>query len=144
MDEAPFPDNGDEEDAPPPPPTAFGLAAEPFGCSLVAGLGFAAFMAPFLVDPPNRWSCVDLGGECVPVGDDLSAGLALAALLGLAFGAATAGLVRGRVRAWREGRRVPPPLWVAFVALFAVGCMAAGWAMAPVQWLLAAVGAVTK
>lgn len=138
MDEAPFPDSDDAEDASPPPPTAFGLAAEPFGCSIVAGLGFMAFMAPLLVNPPNVSSCVEMGGECVPVGD-LWTGLAVAALLGLAFAAATAALVRGRLRAWREGRRVRPPLWVAFVALFAVGCTAASIAVAPLQWLLAAI-----
>lgn len=126
----------DEDAAPPPPPAAFGLPAEPAGCGLIAGLGFAALTAPLFFNPPNVSRCVYLGGECLPVGDDLWAGIAGTAMLALAFGAATAALVLGRLRAWRAGRKVRPPLWVAFVALLVLGTGAAGFALVPLELLV--------
>lgn len=134
------PDTDDEET--PPPPAAFGLPAEPVGCGLVAGLGFAALTAPLFFDPPSVSSCVFVGEECVPWGKDLWAGIAGTAILALGFGAATAALVRARVRAWRAGRKVRPPLWVAFVALLVLGTTAAGFAQLPLQLLLQAVTAL--
>jgi hypothetical protein len=77
-----------------------------------------------------------MGEECVPVGGDLWAGIAGITILGLGFGAATAALVRARLRAWRAGRRVRPPLWVAFVALLILGMSFAGLALLPLQLLL--------
>ena len=129
-------DEAEDEDSPPPPPTAFGLPAEPVGCGLVGGLLFAALMAPLFFNAPGSASCIHVGGDCVPVGDDLRVGLAGSAILALAFGVATAALARGRVRAWRERRSARPPLWVGFVALFLVGGTLVGLALVPLQLLL--------
>lgn len=108
------PDNEEPEDAPPLPPSAFGMEAEPWGCGVVAGMVFAAIMAPFLL--------LGAGGDPVP----LAPGLAVSGIVALMFGLATAWLVRVRVRAWREGRRVRPALWAAFVALALFGWCAFG------------------
>jgi hypothetical protein len=131
MDEAPLPDTDDEEDAPLPPPEAFGLSAEPVGCSLVAGLGFAALVAPFVFMPPGSSSCLQTGDDCVAIGHVLAANVAVTAILALGFAAATAWMIRGRFQAWREGRRVRPPLWVGFVALLVLGWAGAGLALGP-------------
>jgi hypothetical protein len=134
MEDSPEPDA--EEDGPPPRPSAFGLDAEPAGCSLVAGLGFAALMAPFVFMPPGSLGCVETADGCVPVGQDLAADVAVTALLGAAFAGATALLIGGRLRAWREGRRVRPPLWAGFVALLVLGWAGMGIAIVPLMLLV--------
>ncbi|HYE29303.1 MAG TPA: hypothetical protein VEA61_13870 [Allosphingosinicella sp.] len=117
MDEPePLPD--DKDDAPEPAPGAFGMPARPSGCGLAGGLLFALAVAPVVLASvaPNR--CYDPGGTSCPwppPGTGL--GLALTAWAGAAFALATAWLVARRLALWREGRRVRPALWVAFVAL---------------------------
>jgi hypothetical protein len=128
-EEAPGPPWGeeDEEDAaPPPPPTAFGLEAEPWGCGIVGGLGFAALNAPLLMiyGGAGGWSGLGAGAGAV---------------VGLAFGVATAVLVRRWVAEWRLGRSLRPPLWVAFTGMTVLGWTAVTWGAG---LLVEAVGAV--
>jgi hypothetical protein len=111
----------DDDEIPPPPPSAFGVPAHPLGCGVVAGALFAFAFAPvvLLYVAPN--SCPDFGaGTCPWPPEGTGLGLALAAWAGAAFGLATGTMVARRLALWREGRRVRPALWVAFVALFAI------------------------
>jgi hypothetical protein len=108
-------EEGEAEGAPTPP---FGLPQRPLGCGALGRLAFALVLAPgFLLAPDD--SGVAVAG---------AAGWATAALLALGLGAATGALVAARRRAAAAGRRVRPPLWVAFTALFLLGMAAAGLA----------------
>jgi len=109
----------DEDDAPPPPPSAFGLPARPLGCGLADGALFAMAVAPVVLLHVAPNTCRDFGAGICPF-PPAGLGLALTAWAGAAFGLATAWLVGRRLALWREGRRVRPALWVAFVALFAL------------------------
>jgi hypothetical protein len=120
MDE---PDPADEEDdAPTPPPTAFGLPAHPLGCGLLGGIAFVLAIAPVVLVYAAPNECGSFSGpECPWPPEGTGFGLALTAWAGAAFGLATAGMVARRLELWRAGARVRPALWVAFVALFAIG-----------------------
>lgn len=117
MDE---PDALEEDDFPPPPPSAFGLPARPLGCGVAGGMLFALAIGPVVLMAVAPNPCFDFPSDCPwpPAGTGL--GLAVTAWAGAAFGLATAWLVGRRLALWREGRRVRPALWVAFVALFAL------------------------
>jgi hypothetical protein len=130
----------DEDDSPPPPPSAFGLPARPLGCGLAGGALFALAFAPvvLLYVAPN--TCQDFGGGTCPwPPEGTGLGLALTAWAGAAFGLATAWLVGRRLALWREGRRVRPALWVAFVALFAIAWGPGSVLLSLLLMLLAAV-----
>jgi hypothetical protein len=135
MNEAP-----DDEEIPPEPPAAFGMPARPLGCGLAGGALFALTAAPMVLAYAAPNLCFDPGGTTCPwPPDGTGFGLAVTALAGAAFGLATAWLVARRLALWREGRRVRPALWVAFVALFAIA-WGPGSVLLPL--LLAAIGAV--
>jgi hypothetical protein len=113
----------DEDEPPSPPPSAFGLPARPLGCGLLGGALFALAFAPvvLLYVAPNTCWIPGGGVDCPWPPEGTRLGLALTAWAAAAFGLATAWLVARRLTLWREGRRVRPALWVAFVALFAIG-----------------------
>jgi hypothetical protein len=112
---------GDDEDEALPPPRAFGVRAHPLGCGLAGGALFALAFAPVVLLYVAPISCQDFGaGTCPWPPEGTGLALALAAWAGAAFGLATGAMVARRLALWREGRRVRPALWVAFVALFAL------------------------
>jgi len=121
MDGGDPPEDEAEDDAPNPPPAAFGLPAHPLGCGVLGGLLFALAVAPVVLAYAAPHRCGPFAGpDCPWPPEGTGFGLALTAWAGAAFGLATAGLVARRTALWREGRRVRPALWVAFVALFAL------------------------
>ncbi|HEX2763499.1 MAG TPA: hypothetical protein VHM92_06595, partial [Allosphingosinicella sp.] len=110
-----------EEESPPARPRAFGMPAQPVGCGLAGAVLFALLTAPILLLQVAPDGCADSGSAACPwPSEGTGTGLALAAWSGAAFGLATGALVARRLALWREGRHVRPPLWVAFVALFAI------------------------
>jgi hypothetical protein len=111
-------DAGDDDA--PPPPGAFGVPAHTVGCGLLGGALFALAVGPVVLMAVAPNPCFDYASDCPFPPEGTGLGLAVTAWAAAAFGMATAWLVARRLALWREGRRVRPALWVAFVALFAL------------------------
>jgi hypothetical protein len=103
-------DDEDEDEArgPVAPPNVFGFEAAPLGCGINAAFAFAILIGPAFIFQfmPTRET------PGVPAG-----ALVVLALVAGLFGLATAGVVRGRVRAMAAGAPNRPPLWAVFIAL---------------------------